>query len=121
AAGTDLDSLVADLARSLSEGLPIGCDVLAAAIADGGRTSLQDSVTACTWELWHPQLTAEDHRRACELMSAPTLVLERERKGKRSADDVRPLILDLRYADVSESAPLRPLFAGGDTDVARPG
>ena len=100
AADIDVDSL----AERLSEALPVGYDVLVVAErVDKG--SLQDSVTACTWEFSHPRLRAEDHRQACALLAAPTLVLERERKGKRSADDVRPLILDLRYADASESAP----------------
>lgn len=100
AADVDVDSL----AERLSEALPVGFDVLVVAERTD-KGSLQDSVTACTWEFSHPRLTAEDHRRACGLLAAPTLVLERERKGKRSADDVRPLILDLRYADLSESAP----------------
>lgn len=106
AADLDLDSLPGRqrLAAQLSAALPIGFDVIVVAGRPEGKGSLQDSVTACTWEFSHPRLTAEDHRQACALLAAPTLVLERERKGKRSADDVRPLILDLRYADVSESA-----------------
>ena len=41
-------------------------------------------------------LDVRHHRDACLLLDAPSLPLDRERKGKRSADDVRPLILDLR-------------------------
>jgi len=108
AADVDIDTL----AERLSGALPVGFDVLVVAERTDGKGSLQDSVTACTWEFSHPRLTAEDHHRACALLAAPTLVLERERKGKRSADDIRPLILDLRYADVSESAPPESQFAG---------
>lgn len=104
AADVDLDSL----AERLSAALPVGFDVLVAAVRPPGKGSLQDSVTACTWEFTHPRLTAGDHRQACALLDAPTLVIERERKAKRSADDVRPLILDLRYADHSESASFEP-------------
>lgn len=90
----DLD--VDTLPARLSEALPVGFDVLVAAVRTDGKGSLQDSVTACTWEFWAPQLTAEDHVRASELLSAETLVLERERKGKRSVDDLRPMILATR-------------------------
>lgn len=102
----DLDSL----AGRLTEALPIGFDVLVVTERPTGAGSLQDSVSTCTWEFWHPRLTAEDHLRACELMAAPTLVIERERKGKRSVDDVRPLILGLFSK-----------FAGGDLASGREG
>jgi radical SAM-linked protein len=92
ASDVDLDTLPA----RLSDALPNGFDVLAAVDRDTGADSLQEAVTSCTWQLWSTQLTAEDHREACRLLESAELVLERERKGKRSADDVRPMILDLR-------------------------
>ena len=92
AADVDLETLPA----LLSEALPNGFDVLAAGEREQGATSLQEAVTSCTWELWSPLLSAEDHLDACRLLESAELVLERERKGKRSADDVRPMILDLR-------------------------
>ena len=91
-ADVDLDTLPA----RLSEALPNGFDVLAAEQREAGVDSLQEAVTSCTWELWSPLLTAADHLDACRLLESTELVLERERKGKRSADDVRPMILDLR-------------------------
>ena len=84
------------LPRRLSDALPSGFDVLAAVERDQTADSLQEAVTSCTWQLWGTQLTAEDHREACRLLESTELVLERERKGKRSADDVRPMILDLQ-------------------------
>jgi radical SAM-linked protein len=89
------------LAAQLSAALPVGFEVLVATdrhrdTNEPGKGSLQDSVTACTWEFSGPQFTAADHRRACELLAADTLVLERERKGKRSIDDLRPMILAVR-------------------------
>ncbi len=92
AADVDLDTLPA----RLSDALPTGFDVLVAAEREPGVDSLQEAVTSCTWELWSPLLTAADHLDACRLLEPAELVLERERKGKRSADDVRPMILDLR-------------------------
>jgi radical SAM-linked protein len=88
----DLETLPA----RLSEALPTGFDVLVAAGREPGVDSLQEAVTSCTWELWSPLLSAADHLDAGRLLESTELVLERERKGKRSADDVRPMILDLR-------------------------
>jgi radical SAM-linked protein len=97
-ADVDLDTLPG----RLSDALPNGFDVLAAAQRDQGGDSLQEAVTSCAWQLWSPLLTAADHLDACRLLESTELVLERERKGKRSADDVRPMILDLRPDDTSD-------------------
>lgn len=88
----DLDTL----AERLSAALPIGFDVLVAAEPEAGVGSLQEAVTSCTWELWSPLLCTDDHRSACRLLDHAELALERERKGRRSTDDVRPMLLDLR-------------------------
>ena len=93
-AATDVD--LDTLPGRLSEALPNGFDVLVAGERELGVDSLQEAVTSCTWELWSPLLNAADHRDAGRLLESTELVLERERKGKRSADDVRPMILDLR-------------------------
>jgi len=92
AADVDLETLP----ERLSEALPNGFDVLVADQREPGIESLQEAVTSCTWELWSPLLAAEDHLDACRLLESTELVLDRERKGKRSADDVRPMILDMR-------------------------
>jgi radical SAM-linked protein len=86
---------VAGLPAVLTPLLPNGFDVLVAAERPPSGGSLQEVVTSCTWELWAPMLDVRHHRDACLLLDAASLPLDRERKGKRSADDVRPLILDL--------------------------
>ena len=91
-ADIDLDTLPAVLTAAL----PNGFDVLVVVEQDPGVGSLQEAVTSCTWELWSPLLGADDHRSACRLMDEAELLLARERKGKRSTDDVRPMLLDLR-------------------------
>jgi radical SAM-linked protein len=104
------DEEVAALPATLTPLLPDGFDVLVAAERPPSSGSLQEVVTSCTWELWAPMLDVRHHRDACLLLDAASLPLDRERKGKRSADDVRPLILDLhvpsenhrRLADNSE-------------------
>lgn len=88
---------VAQLPAALTSLLPDGFDVLVAAERPPTGGSLQEVVTSCTWELWAPMLDVRHHRDACRLLDAASLPLDRERKGKRSADDVRPLILDLRF------------------------
>ena len=93
----DVDDVdLTTLPTRLSDALPNGFDVLAAVEPESGVESLQEAVTSCTWQLWSTQLTADDHRDACRLLESAELVIERERKGKRSADEVRPMILDLR-------------------------
>ena len=94
--GGDIDVDLEDLPPRLSAALPNGFDVLVAAVKEPRTPSLQEAVTSCTWELSSPLLHADDHLAARRLLDAGELVLERERKGKRSADDVRPMILDLR-------------------------
>lgn len=89
---------LAAVGASLSDALPIGIDVLVVAERTAPGGSLQEIVTSCTWELWSPQLDLEHHHDARRLLEATSLVMERERKGKRSADDVRPSILDLRIS-----------------------
>ncbi len=98
AADIDID----ELPGRLSAALPHGFDVLVAAVREPGSDSLQEAVTACAWELWAPGLTPTDHDHARRLLGADELVLERERKGKLSADDVRPMILDLRPDDTGD-------------------
>jgi radical SAM-linked protein len=89
---------VSRLPATLTSLLPDGFDVLVAAERPPTGGSLQEVVTSCTWELWAPTLDVRHHRDACRLLDAASLPLDRERKGKRSADDVRPLILDLRLS-----------------------
>lgn len=101
AADIDLETMP----QRLSDALPGGFDVLAAADRGDEKGSLQEQVTSCTWELWGPRLSADDYRAARRLLESDELILERERKKKRTADDVRPLILDLQAGDNSMSHP----------------
>lgn len=96
---SDVDAADVDvvgLPERLSQSLPHGFDVLVATERESGIGSLQEAVTSCTWELWSRLLDGDDLAAACRLLEHDELVLERERKGKRSADDVRPMLLDLR-------------------------
>ena len=85
---------VVSLPGQLSAALPVGVDVLAAAVVDPGAPSLQHEVTSCSWLVETAGATPD---RLAELvraaMDAPSLVISRERKGQRSEQDVRPGIL----------------------------
>jgi radical SAM-linked protein len=82
------------LAEQLTDALPGGFIVLAAAEVEASSASLQDTVTSVTWELTPPP-GVEVGVAADRLMSAAALPFERERKGERRVDDVRPLIVSL--------------------------
>ena len=87
------------LAGRLSESLPVGFDVMALAEKFPGQVSLQEDVVACDWELELQGISAAQAAEAVAgALSAPELLLERERKGERSTDNIRPAIesLELR-------------------------
>lgn len=91
------DPASAELLASLSAALPVGIDVHALAPPDQGAGSLQETVTSTTWQMWSDDFDASAVDEAAErLLATDVLEIERERKGKISVDDVRPLILDLR-------------------------
>lgn len=96
--GLDLDALPG----IMSAVLPDGIDVTAAATPETPGGSLQEIVTSCTWELWSPAVTAGHLAAAVGLLDAGQLHVERERKGERRTDDIRPLLLDLRTDSTGE-------------------
>jgi hypothetical protein len=88
------------LRAELSDALPHGIDVTALAECQLADESLQEAVTSCTWELWSEHLAPADIEAATALLDADRLMIERERKGQRHTDDIRPLVLDL-HADAT--------------------
>ncbi|MGI8686751.1 MAG: TIGR03936 family radical SAM-associated protein [Acidimicrobiales bacterium] len=92
APGTTAD--VAALPGRLSPVLPTGIDVLAGATLDVGAVSLQHEVTSCSWLVETAGLSPDELReRVAAALAAGTLVIDRERKGQRSLQDVRPGIV----------------------------
>jgi radical SAM-linked protein len=80
----------------LTDALPVGFTVLVAREATASG-SLQEIVSSVTWELALPAgLRAGEA--VDRLVAASTLPLERERKGERRVDDVRPQIVSLATA-----------------------
>lgn len=84
------------LAARLSNDLPVGFDVLVVAEKLPGEVSLQEDVVACDWELGLTGIAYDDAVRAVEgVVGVASLEFERERKGERRTDDVRPAIESL--------------------------
>ena len=112
-AGSTLDMADPDVARSLSDALPMGMDVLVLAERESVTGSLQDDVTSTTWELTGPGLAPELLEPSIQrVLAADELLVERERKGQRRTDDVRPLIRDL-HLDASTDAVVAELVTVG--------
>jgi radical SAM-linked protein len=86
------------LPASLSAALPVGIDVLAAAVIDDRAPSLQEEVTSCTWRVEVGGPFERDGVAACveRALAAESLVITRQRKGQPVTDDVRPAILAVR-------------------------
>lgn len=92
--GVDLDDR--SVVEGLSSALPVGMDVLVMAERDPAAASLQDDVGSTTWELTGLGVAPEQLDVAIQrVLAGDELLVERERKGQRRTDDVRPLIRDL--------------------------
>ena len=89
---------VAALPGAFSAALPAGVDAIAVAVIGDRAPSLQEEVSCCHWRL-HLDVTADEVQKlVATTLEASELPLERERKGERSVDDVRPAILELEAA-----------------------
>jgi len=101
--GSDHTDELGFLCDALSDCLPEGIDVVGAGRLDGGVGSLQQEVTSCSWELEVLCVTASELARRVErLLDAPSVSVQRERKGRRSDDDLRPSVQSLGWAEPRE-------------------
>jgi radical SAM-linked protein len=85
----------AELAQRMGAQLPDGVDVLAAGVIEPGTNSLQEDVSSCTWEIRVPAVAEDLDGAVRRVLDAPSLPLERERKGRQVVDDLRPSVLSL--------------------------
>ena len=80
-----------DLPARLSNELPEGMAVTAAVIIDRRTASLQQAVTSCTWQIDVIDIDANTVAGAvARALAAETLVVTRERKGKKSRRRLAP-------------------------------
>ncbi len=96
----DLD----ELAVRFGAAMPAGYEVTHVVERDANSSpSLQEDVVACTWVFTLDGVESAEVTSAIDAtLAATTLMVERERKGQRSTDDVRPAILDLSVAPATD-------------------
>lgn len=105
----DLIGGLASLGERLSEALPVGLDVADIWLPDSELISLQEGVVASSWLL---MIDAPDVPAAIDRLNVSTVaMLERERKGERHLDDVRPSILEVGLASASVVDQLEPRWS----------
>ncbi len=93
-----------DMPARLSNELPEGMAVTAAVIIDRRTASLQQAVTSCTWQIDVIDIDANTVAGAvARALAAETLVVTRERKGKKVVDDLRPSVLSLDVEGLIEA------------------
>jgi radical SAM-linked protein len=98
------ESSLASLPNGLTELLPEGMVVQAAAAIGMAEGSLQQEVGSCDWELEVLGVVGEELEERIErLLAAPSLTVQRERKGRQTEDDLRPAILALAMTRESGS------------------
>ncbi len=94
--GSELPADLGVLAAELTAALPEGIDVLALATVPSDAGSLQQEVTSCSWDLEVRNVTASElARRVEQLLDAPSVSVQRERKGRQHDDDLRPSVRTL--------------------------
>ena len=101
APGTEHD--LHELCARFGAALPVGYEVTHVVERDAGSPSLQEDVVACSWKLTLEGVQLEQAQAAIDVtLCTTTLMVDRERKGQRSTDDVRPAILDLSVASAAD-------------------
>ena len=96
-----VDDLDEDELRALPERfsavLPTGVDCVAvAAVPSSGQVSLQEAVTSSSWSIACDGGSLDEAAAAVEaLLGSDTVMITRERKGKRVTDDIRPYVRTL--------------------------
>ena len=98
---SDVD--IPGLPARLSDALPSGVDATAAEVLVPRTPSLQEDVVACSWR-WvgatregsEPIGPDQMDARIASVLAAPSVVVNRSRKGAQQAEDIRPGILDLQ-------------------------
>jgi radical SAM-linked protein len=90
------DVPVPELPGLLTSLLPDGMAVRAAGAVGMAEGSLQQEVASCTWELEVLGVIGEElQERIARTLAAPSLTVQRERKGRQTEDDVRPAVRQL--------------------------
>lgn len=94
------EGLLTTLPERLNAVLPEGLVVTGSALLANKTPSLQEAVTSCEWDITLMNTTHDEANAwVGRILAADTLLVERERKGKPSIDDLRPSIHSLAVLD----------------------
>ena len=117
--GTNLD--VAELRERLDAALPSGFGVEVTEAIEGRVESLQEAVSACTWQFGIHAIDPTTAADAVErLLASSEVVVERERKGTTVTDDVRPAVHDMSLVATGSAWPSMPSVGLQATLAAKP-
>lgn len=95
----DLD----ELCGVFSASMPAGYTVTDVVLREPGCPSLQEDVVACSWDLALSGVDRDQAESAVAIgLAQSSLLVERERKGQRSVDDVRAAIEALSVTSVDD-------------------
>lgn len=85
--------------------VPSGIFIEEAVVVEGKADSLQQMVDTCRWTVRVTGAQREEvGRMAARLLDADAVMIERERKGRKEMDDLRPSVLALCLADEDDDA-----------------
>jgi radical SAM-linked protein len=100
-AGTSVDA--ASLPAVITPELPVGMACVASEVIEARAPSLQQDVTACTWEIEVDGAgEAAVGAAVAAAMAADEIVVTRTRKGHAVTDDIRPAIRALAASGATE-------------------
>ena len=109
------------VALALSEALPVGMEVSAAALTDGRGPSLQAAVHSCGWQFEIVGLDASAAAQAvAEFLAAGTVVTERVHKGETVSSDIRPSVEVLQVVGCSDRGVVLSAELSATPRVVRP-
>ena len=83
------------LAARIGPALPSGIVVLGTELVDRDTDALQEAITACTWQLDIASELSSVEDFVAATLEADRIIVDRERKGRPSKDDVRPQVVAL--------------------------
>lgn len=109
------------VAKALSEALPVGMEVSAAALTDGRGPSLQAAVRSCGWQFEIMGFDASAAAQAvADFLDAGTVVTERVHKGETVSSDIRPSVEVLQVVGCSDRGAVLSAELSATPRVVRP-
>lgn len=94
-----------EISDRLAGQFPKGIDITARSELEDGGGSLQQDVTSCSWEIEVPGVdSATLESIVGTALSASSLPVRRERKGREEQDDLRPAVRGLSTLGISRGS-----------------